>query len=205
VRRLLSFALLGSILIGCSSQASVDKGVPWGNYAPGVQSRIADEVTRKDCAALDNELIVSDANDVNQRRRVGEGNEKLQVFLADQIKLVGCDSASPPVAVAVTVPPTKLGGSGGVAYKVIETVHVMDGSLDLDLLFPSLNPGDPGVEGACVSAAEKEGAQHVYCYSTVSAREANMSEAYSKAHPGELDAGYLGSWSSSSGFEPPIG
>ena len=203
MKKLLVVGLL--MLASCATTKASDTGVPWSNYSPGVRVRVEDQVVRRDCAALKEELLVSETNTSNQRRRVGEGNEKLSSYLVDQIDRLGCNSSSPPPAVPVplTAPPTKQGSVSGIAYKVIATIQVTDGSLDLDLLFPSLRPGQPVVEAACTSTAKKEGAQHAYCYSTVGARKANLSDAYNTAHPGQLAAGYLGSWSSDGGFTGP--
>jgi hypothetical protein len=191
------------LLAGCTQKPN-SASVPWRNYSRSVQLRVADAVQRTDCAALKAEFESSENNDANQRRRVGEGNGKLMGYLDAQMSKIGCYSKSPPPKIDPTVPPVRQGTAAGVGYRVIDTVNVEDGTLWLDILFPSLRPGAGTAEAACSAAAGIERAAVAFCYSTAEARKANLSAAYNTSHPGTLDAGYLGTWSVKAGFEAPL-
>jgi len=64
--------------------------VPWQDYDASVKTRI-DELTEVgDCAALQAEFDVADANDDTTRARTGHGNAELMTYIDEALRLAGC-------------------------------------------------------------------------------------------------------------------
>jgi hypothetical protein len=101
VRAVLSF-ILSSLLVlaGCSephttttpsSGAGADApSVPWSDYATDVRPRIDAATTAKDCAALQKEFDVADANNEATRTRTGHSNADLMAYIDAALRAGGC-------------------------------------------------------------------------------------------------------------------
>lgn len=85
-RMIAALALTAVMLVGCSSGSSVD----WENYSPSVKARIDGLAAAGDCAALQDEFDVADANDDAQRDQVGEGNADLMGYIDEKMAAAGC-------------------------------------------------------------------------------------------------------------------
>ena len=81
-------------------------------------------------------------------------------------------------------------------YRVVFSVKVLVApvGLDVDVVIESLSTSGPKdrTELICRSAIALAKANRGSCYSTEEAQKANNSAAYSDAHPGAVDSGYLG-------------
>lgn len=64
--------------------------VDWENYAPEVKTRIDGFAGSGDCAALQQEFDIADANDDLQRDRVGDGNADLMDYIDEKMADAGC-------------------------------------------------------------------------------------------------------------------
>ena len=81
-------ALAGLVLAGCSSGGG--DSVPWGDYAPDVQSRIDKLASSKDCAGLQDSFDTADANNEATMKRTGHNNAALMTYIDDAMKSAGC-------------------------------------------------------------------------------------------------------------------
>ena len=58
-----------------------DGGVDWENYAPAVRRRIDGLAKAKDCAGLQEQFDLAEANNDAQRERTGDGNADLMGYI----------------------------------------------------------------------------------------------------------------------------
>lgn len=82
-------------LIGCSgprtpAAAPAAGGVPWSDYAAGVQARIDGLAASKDCTALQGEFDTADANNAATMNRTGHNNAALMGYIDDKMRAAGC-------------------------------------------------------------------------------------------------------------------
>ena len=91
---LIVFSLISNAVDGDSDGGSAptesSSDVDWENYAPEVKTRIDSLAASGDCAALQREFDIADANDALQRDRVGEGNADLMGYIDDKLTSAGC-------------------------------------------------------------------------------------------------------------------
>jgi hypothetical protein len=67
-----------------------DADVPWENYDPAVRTRIAELFAAGDCAGLQGEFNVADADNAAQASRAGEDNARLMTYLDQLLRAAGC-------------------------------------------------------------------------------------------------------------------
>lgn len=65
-------------------------GVPWGDYAPGVQTRIDELKSTKDCTSMQAEFDAADANNAAMMDRVGHSNADLMGYIDAAMRSAGC-------------------------------------------------------------------------------------------------------------------
>jgi len=77
----------------CLALAACTSGeVDWDNYSPDVRSRIDRLASQGDCAGLQEEFDLADANDDAQRSRTGDGNADLMGYIDSKLDESGCYS-----------------------------------------------------------------------------------------------------------------
>lgn len=79
--------MLALALTACGGSGS---GVPWGDYDPSVQQRIDTLARAKECAALQSEFDLADANNAATMSRTGHNNAKLMAYIDDKMRSAGC-------------------------------------------------------------------------------------------------------------------
>ena len=77
-------------LTGCGSDEAAVTGVPWGDYASGVQARIDAMATDADCAGLQAEFDQADANGDATMDRTGHNNAELMKYIDGKMRAAGC-------------------------------------------------------------------------------------------------------------------
>jgi len=64
--------------------------VPWGDYDETVKERIDGLEDAKDCAGLQGEFDIADANSTATLNRTGHGNADLMGYIDEALELAGC-------------------------------------------------------------------------------------------------------------------
>lgn len=66
------------------------QGVPWADYAGGVQSHIDTLKAQRDCAGLQSEFNNADANNAATMSRTGHNNAEMMKYIDSAMSQVGC-------------------------------------------------------------------------------------------------------------------
>lgn len=64
--------------------------VPWGDYSPTVQTGIDDLTAAGDCAGLQEQFDIADANNEATMTRTGHNNADLMAYIGESLELAGC-------------------------------------------------------------------------------------------------------------------
>lgn len=76
------------VMFGCGSGSA--SGIPWGDYAPGLQSTIDALATAKNCTALQSQFDAADANGDATKTRTGHNNAELMKYIDGKLRAAGC-------------------------------------------------------------------------------------------------------------------
>lgn len=83
----LSLMFVAALGWSCTAAGS---GVPWEDYSPTVRTRIDALASAKDCAGLQAEFDIADANNAATRERTGHNNADLMSYIDKKMRKAGC-------------------------------------------------------------------------------------------------------------------
>jgi hypothetical protein len=72
------------------AQAGARTAVEWEDYDASVQVRIDEMQTAADCAGLQGEFDIADANSTATLNRTGHSNANLMSYIDEALRLAGC-------------------------------------------------------------------------------------------------------------------
>jgi hypothetical protein len=200
------FTVAVAVMAGCGDKKSNGNEVQWSDYAASVRIRIDDYIARKECVLLQTESQNAGDDGAATKRRTGHDDSALQAYIQAGLKTAGCDKSQLPTPLPPsTTNPKRSAPTGIPAHEILDRALIGGGTdVFVDILIPTLAPGDPAVAQVCEAIARQEGAVKADCYSTKDARQANLSASFGDAHPGALEVGFLGGWAAATGFTAPV-